>query len=138
MAKKLTNKESLFVAEYLIDMDVERAALAAGFSKTMARTKAYQWVSNGKKKPHVYEAIKKALLRQEIRIERSADEVITRLWKFSDIDEQKYDAEKSSNTKATELLAKHYKLITDKFEHTGKDGQPIEIISMIPEPNEPT
>lgn len=115
MKKQLTNKEQLFVAEYLIDLDVERAALAAGFSKTMARTKAYQWVCNGKQKPHVYEAVKKALLRQEIRIERSADEVIKRLWKFSDIDEEKYDAEKSSNTKATELLAKHYKLITDKF-----------------------
>jgi len=48
--------------------------------------------------------------------EHSADEVIKRLWFFSDKDKAKYDAEKSSNTKATELLAKHYKLLTDKLE----------------------
>jgi phage terminase small subunit len=37
--------------EYLIDLDVERAALTAGHSNSMARSKAYQWVRNGKIKP---------------------------------------------------------------------------------------
>ena len=125
MDKQLTNKEKLFVAEYSIDMDVERSALAAGFSKTMAHTKAYSWVCNGKKKPHVFNAIKKALLKKIERAERSADEVIERLWVFSDKDKEKYDGERVCNTKSTELLAKHYKLITDKLEHTGKDGKPL-------------
>ena len=125
MDKQLTNKEKLFVAEYAIDMDVKRAAVAAGFSKTMASTKAYQWVSDSKVKPHVFNAIKKALLKKIGRAERSADEVIERLWDFSDLDNEEYDGKRVCNTKSTELLAKHYKLITDKLEHTGKDGRSL-------------
>ena len=41
--------------EYLIDLDVERAALTAGHSKSMAKSKAYQLVRNGKiKLPKTY------------------------------------------------------------------------------------
>jgi len=86
MEKKLTNKERLFVLEYLIDLDPRRAAISAGFSKTMARTKAYQWVSNSKIKPHVQKAIKQALKKREERTERTGDEVVKRLWEHANLD----------------------------------------------------
>jgi phage terminase small subunit len=38
--KPLDAREQRFVDEYLIDLDPRRAALAAGYSATMARTKA--------------------------------------------------------------------------------------------------
>lgn len=65
--KQLDAKETLFVAEYLIDLDPKRAALAAGYSKTVAESKAYQWVSNSKVKPHVFAAIEE---RKQARMER--------------------------------------------------------------------
>jgi phage terminase small subunit len=52
--RTLDARESRFVDEYLIDLDTERAALAAGYSPSMAKSKAYQWVSNGKVKNHVF------------------------------------------------------------------------------------
>ena len=58
--KQLNDKERVFVDEYLVDTDPKRAALAAGYSATMAASKAYQWVSNSKVKPHVYAAIQRA------------------------------------------------------------------------------
>ena len=73
--------------EYLIDLDACRAAIAAGYSETMARTKAYTWASNGKAKPHVYSAILKAMEAREKRTNITADRVLTELAKigFSDI-----------------------------------------------------
>lgn len=61
--KKLNNQEQRFVNEYLIDLDVPRAAIAAGYSKHIARGTAYTWVCSGdnNSKPHVYQAIKKRL-----------------------------------------------------------------------------
>lgn len=77
--KKLDHKEERFVEEYLVDLDPSRAAVEAGYSKTTARTKAYQWVSNGKVKPHVYEAIAKAKEKRSERTDIDADWVLRRL-----------------------------------------------------------
>lgn len=74
--KKLNARERRFVGEYLIDCDPKRAALAAGYSKTMAATKAYQWVSNGKGKPHVFVAVQKALEKHLQKLEISAERVL--------------------------------------------------------------
>jgi phage terminase small subunit len=86
MGKELTNKERIFVLEYLLDLNPERAARAAGFAKSMAHTKAYQWVSNSKTKPHVYAAIQSAMKKREKRVERSAEEVVKALWEMGELD----------------------------------------------------
>lgn len=85
--RELDSRERRFVSEYLIDLDACRAAIAAGYSDTMARTKAYTWASNGKAKPHVYSAILKAMEAREKRTNITADRVLTELAKigFSDI-----------------------------------------------------
>lgn len=81
LRKELNKQERVFVSEYLIDLDVERAALAAHYSKTMARTKAYQWVSNSKQnpKPYVYAAIQEAIKKREERTQIEADRVLQEL-----------------------------------------------------------
>lgn len=86
-AKKLTDKERRFVGEYLIDLDARKAALAAGFSETVANSKAYQWVSNSKTKPHVYEAIQKAIQKRAEKTEVTQERVVQELARigFSDI-----------------------------------------------------
>lgn len=87
MQKPLDNRESVFVQEYLIDLDPKRAAIAAGYSGTMAATKAYQWVSNGKTKPHVFKAIAEAMLARSDRTKITQDDVLQELRKigFSDM-----------------------------------------------------
>lgn len=84
---ELDAKERRFVSEYLIDLDPRRAALAAGYSASMANSKAYQWVSDGKRKPRVYAAVQKAMKRREKRTEITADKVLKELAKigFADI-----------------------------------------------------
>lgn len=77
--KKLDAREARFVAEYLIDLDPKQAALRAGYSATTAASKAYQWVSNGKVKPHVFEAVQAAQAKRAQRTEIDADWVLHRL-----------------------------------------------------------
>ena len=87
MAKRLDARERVFVSEYLIDLDTSRAAIAAGYSPSMAESKAYQWVSDGKAKPHVYAAIQEAMKARSERTEITQDMVLRELAKigFSDI-----------------------------------------------------
>lgn len=85
--RKLDARERRFVGEYLIDLDPRRAAIDAGYSKTTAASKAYQWVSNSKLKPHVYAAIEQAQEKRSERTEITQDMVLQELAKisFSDI-----------------------------------------------------
>ena len=92
--KPLDNFEHRFVEEYIIDFDVNRAALVAGYSKTMAITKAYQWVSNSKAKPHVYNAIITAIEKRSKRTEITQDRVLQEYAKLGFLDPRKfYDEE---------------------------------------------
>ncbi len=77
--KRLDARERRFVGEYLIDLDPQRAAIAAGYKKTVARTKSYQWVSNSEQKPHVFSAIQKAMDKRAAKLDISADRVLKEL-----------------------------------------------------------
>lgn len=79
-ATKLSARDKRFVDEYLIDLSPERAALAAGYSATVARTKAYMWVSNGKVKPLVYQAIMAGMEKRSERTKITQDMVLQRYW----------------------------------------------------------
>jgi len=104
--KELDNRETQFVREYLIDLNPERAAVAAGYSKAVARTKSYQWVSNGEhKKPHVIAAIQRGFTEKNKRQERSADEVINLLWKMM---EYSLDDYFNVNKETGEITAKPF------------------------------
>lgn len=95
-ARELDAREKVFVDEYLIDLDPRRAALAAGYSVSMANSKAYQWVSDGKAKPHVYAAAQVRIKEREKRTEITQDLVLQRWWEIANAD-------------AAELTAVHYR-----------------------------
>jgi len=83
LPKDLDNKEKIFVNEYLVDLNPERAAIAAGYAKTTAAKKSWGWVGNGgvnKRskdfKPHVYEAVQNALKLRAIRTQVTQDRVL--------------------------------------------------------------
>lgn len=92
--RKLDAREARFVDEYLVDLDVERAAIAAGYSATMAKTKAYQWVSSGKGKPHVLAVVRARQLKLSNKLAVTQERVLQELARISFLDIRKaFDAE---------------------------------------------
>jgi phage terminase small subunit len=85
--KKITNRDKLFVLELLADpkLNPEKAALKVGYAQGVARTKAYQWVSNSKqnKKPQVKELYDKILQRRTEKLEVTIDNIEKELVKIA-------------------------------------------------------
>ncbi|WP_440216232.1 terminase small subunit [Chromobacterium piscinae] len=87
-AKELNSREKAFVNEFLLDLDPEAAALRAGYSPSVARSKAYQWVSNSKQnpKPHVGDAVDAAMAVRSIETGITAQAVLRRYWQIATAD----------------------------------------------------
>lgn len=145
----LTDKQEVFVAEYLKCWNAAEAARRAGYSERHARHIGYQNLT----KPHVAEAIEQR--KQELLM--SAEETLIRLTEQARAEYSEYitdegtvdltklvDAGKAhlikgiKNTKhgkniefydsqsALSLIGKYHKLFSDRIEHTGADGGAIE------------
>jgi len=80
---KLTNKQQRFTAEYLIDNNASRAAMAAGYSSKTAESQGSRLLRNVK----VARALDKALAKQAARTEITADRVLKEYAKigFADV-----------------------------------------------------
>lgn len=143
--KKLTDKQSRFVEEYLVDLNATQAAIRAGYSETSARSTAF----DNLQKQEIQDAISKEQEKRSKRTHVDQDWVITRL---RSVAERSLQAERvtdrAGNTvlvenkdgdmvpaytfnaaganKALELLGKNIGMFTDKTELTGKNGGPIE------------
>ena len=148
MAKGLDNRERIFVERYLVSLKPDQAALEAGYSESMAKSKAYQWVSNGKVKPHVYDAIKKGLRMKSERAELDQDYVVNGLRDTVERCQQAkpvldkagnpvmvetkdgemapaYTFDPSNTIRGLELLGKHIGMWPNRKELTGLNGAPI-------------
>lgn len=148
MAKgdKLTDKQQMFVREYLIDLNATQAAIRAGYSPKTARQIAEENLS----KPYIAEEIQKANAKRLQKAEISADWVLSRLKEIAErcmqaepvliregnewVESGEYKFDSSGANKSLELIGKHLKLFTDRQEITGADGGPLQIISAIPRP----
>lgn len=73
--KKLSTRESVFVAEYLVDLNATRAALRAGYRAKHIEEMARQVMA----RPHVRAAVDEALARRASRVEVKADDVLRAL-----------------------------------------------------------
>lgn len=69
--KKLTRRQQLFIEFYLQYWDAQKAALAAGYSKTTAKAKSYKLVQNF--------IIREAIDRRIKEAQLTSDEVLARL-----------------------------------------------------------
>lgn len=87
--QSLDARERLFVEEYLVDLNAPRAALKAGYSETMAYSKAYQWVRDGKRKPHVYAAVQARLQKRDNKIQSRRERIIAEYEKLAFFDVRK-------------------------------------------------
>ena len=84
--KGLTPRDQMFRDEYLLDLNPFRAAKAAGYADSVARTKAFRWVSSPEQKPQLYYEIQEALKRRSIRTGITADKVLERYWQIATAD----------------------------------------------------
>jgi phage terminase small subunit len=172
----LTDKQRIFIKEYLIDKNATRSAIAAGYSAKNASEIGSKLV----RKSGVRAAIEVGLAEQTARIQKRAGRFeVTReriiselaLMAFADIDEYVQVTDRGVRiiatkdrrkkrgraikriTESTSLnggsqglelhdkkgaldsLAKMCGWVTEKVEHTGKDGGPIAstLVSMTPE-----
>ncbi|ULT55405.1 terminase small subunit [Neobacillus drentensis] len=80
---KLTAKQQAFIKEYLIDLNSTQAAIRAGYSEATAKEIGYENLT----KPHIAEAIQKAMDERSKRTEITQDRVLQELAKvgFADI-----------------------------------------------------
>lgn len=141
---KLNKRQSLFVAEYLKDLNATQAAIRAGYSVKTANVIASENLS----KPDIQRAIQAAMDERSRKTEIDANFVLTgivatikRCAELEPVIDAKgfpvlavvggearqvvtqYDAK--SVLKGYELLGKHLKLFTDKMEHSGPGGLPL-------------
>lgn len=124
----LTAKQQMFVAEYLIDLNATQAAIRAGYSKRTAEWQGPQLLG----KTHVSAAIQQAMNERAKRIKRTADDVLADILAVkndavqivSDRDGNQVMADRGAALKALELEGKHYKMFTDKLEHSGEVKTP--------------
>lgn len=84
--EQLTPRDQVFVREYLKHLQPVKAALAAGYSGTVARSKAFQWVANPEVKPLVYAAVQEEMNKRAIRTQITADKVLERYWNIATAD----------------------------------------------------
>lgn len=78
----LTQKQRLFVDEYLIDLNATQAAIRAGYSKRTAG----QIGDENLKKPQIAQAIKAAMDSRNKRAQVNADYVLNRLVEIDQLD----------------------------------------------------
>jgi phage terminase small subunit len=90
MKKELSKQERLFALEYLSDpgMNAEEAALKAGYSRSVARKKAYSWVgkSGQNSKPHVLEFIQTKMKDLEKKYDSEIEILTKKLKQIFEID----------------------------------------------------
>lgn len=127
----LPAKQRIFVREYLIDKNATRAAKAAGYSKKTAQEQGSRLLSNAMVKRAIAAAVGPVLQKLDITAER----VIAKLGEIAFTELSKPNKKLirpkySDQTKALEILAKHFKLLTDVTQHTGPNGGPVVILTL--------
>ena len=120
VVKTLSAKERQFVAEYLVDKNGTAASQRAGYTCKNHKDNAWKLLQ----RPRVKAAVTKALKDQEARTLIGADEVllnIQRLSKRAEVAREFHAA-----IRGQQLLGLHYKLFTEKHEHGGLGGGPVQ------------
>lgn len=139
---KLTDKQTAFVREYLVDLNATQAAIRAGYSGKSAARIGVELLN----KTHIAQAVAVAQAKRARRVEVTQDyvisnlvEIVERTMQRAPVTDRKggqvtdedgravwcFDA-KGAN-KALELLGKHLGIFTDKVraEVSGPDGGPV-------------
>lgn len=118
----LTDKQAAFVREYLVDKSVTQAAIRAGYSERTAAKIG----SELRQKPHIKAALDRELKAQAARTLITADQVLLDINQLAD--KAAKSGEFHAAIRGKELIGKHYKLFTEKHEHGGIGGGPVQFV----------
>jgi phage terminase small subunit len=121
----MTPKQQLFVREYLVDLNATQAAIRAGYSAKTARSIGSELLTN----PDIAAAVQAAADKRSAKAEITAQAVLQNIQRIATRAEA--DDDWQAALKGNELLGKHLKLFTEKVEHTGANGGPIQVVSGI-------
>jgi phage terminase small subunit len=118
----LTPKQSVFINEYLTDLNATQAAIRAGYSH---KTAAVIGLEN-LRKPLITDAITKAQAERSKRTEITQDSVLldisaikkNAMQMIVDKDGNQAMLDKNAALKSCELLGKHLGIFTDRFQVT--------------------
>ena len=126
--RKLTPKQRLFVAEYLVDLNTTQAAIRAGYAPKAAGATGHNLL----KKTEIQVAISEAVAEREKRTGITADWVLNSLRKVAErcMDDEHFDS--SGANRSLELLGKHLKIFSDKLDLNVSGS--ITVKSSVPEP----
>lgn len=131
MMANLTAKQSLFVKEYLVDLNATQAAIRAGYSEKTAGVIGLENLG----KPLISDAIKSNLDERAKKVDITAEYVLQTIKNTIErcaqaepvldrdgapTGEYKFDSQ--AVLKGSELLGKYLKLFTDKTEISNPDG----------------
>jgi phage terminase small subunit len=136
----LTDKQELFIQEYLVDLNATQAAIRAGYSKKSANVLGHETLM----KPYIRARIDELLNARAEKLELTADWVLQRLVAITDrcmkaepvmkwdpeekamLPTGEYMFDSQGANKAVELIGKHLSMFKDKIEHSGSLGVTIE------------
>lgn len=104
----LTDKQQLFIKEYLVDMNASAAMRRAGYTSKNPDVDASKLLVN----PSIKSEIDKAIKARADKTGITAEYVLQGIKAIAD----KQEAKETDRLKAYELLGKHLKLFTDKVE----------------------
>jgi len=127
MSRKLTDKQSMFCKEYIIDLNATQAAIRAGYSENTAR----QTGSENMTKPYIIAEVQRLMDKRSEKADITAESILNDILDTRDTCKNnmmlmtefgmKLDTTAvNGRNKANELLGKHLKLFTDKIEHSGE------------------
>jgi len=111
--KKLTPKQQLFVAEYLVDLNATQAAIRAGYNQNSANMQAGRMIV----KDNIQAAIQKAMAKRTEKIGRTALEVLKDIQEVTKIARNCNDFRAA--LKGLELEGKHIGMFIDRQQISG-------------------
>jgi len=115
----VTDKQTLFIENYLIHFNATQAALEAGYSKKTAYITGFENLRKPKLKKIVDKRIEEIIAR--------TDDKRVKLIRFWEKIIDNKAASENYRMKASENLGKYLAMFTERLELSTKEGHPIEI-----------
>lgn len=129
---KLTDKQTAFVREYLVDLNATQAAIRAGYSERTAYSVGQRLL----KKVEIQRAVAAAQAKRARRVEIKAEDVLRGVIEVTT--QARDSGDLKTALKGYELQGKHLGMWTErvKQEVSGPDGGPVasEIVVRFVEP----
>lgn len=102
----LTNKQRIFIAEYLVDLNATRAAIAAGYSENSARVIGCENLTKPDIKQEIDAAIQERLMKADEVLMRLAEHARGDIGDLLTDDGESIDWQKAKKARKTHLVKK--------------------------------